>query len=168
MKNCLLIVFLLVASITSASSQPFPQRCEGTWKGTMYIWSKGTLVDSVGIVFTVQPMLNEAGVWIWRTEYISEKMPMTKNYTLRQNQNQFNEFWMDEGDGVLLTNYVFGNKMYSSFKVEKSWLTASYELVDKQLIFEVTSGEVSKVKSKGVTNYSCDFLQRVVLTKVNL
>lgn len=167
-KFFLITAFSLIGLVTSVFAQSFPERCEGTWKGTMYIWSKGILRDSVGIVFTVNPLQGEVLSWNWKTQYLSEIMPMTKNYTLIQSQNQENEFLMDEGDGVVLTNYVFENKMYSLFKVKNNWLTACYELRDDQLIFEVTSGEVSKVSSKGVTNYSFDFLQRVVLKKVQL
>lgn len=148
------------------AAQSFPERCEGRWQGMMQIWSKGVLMDSVGIVFTVQPFAGEAGRWNWKTEYISEKMPLTKNYTLIEKSEQSNEYLMDEGDGVVLTNYVFGNKMYSLFKVGKIWLTASYEFVAEYLIFEVTSGNKTNEKSKGVENYSFDFLQRVVLKKV--
>jgi len=162
------VLFLLFTSCIFSPSfaQSFPERCEGRWHGMMHIWSKGVLTDSVGIIFTVQPIANEVRSWTWTTEYISEKMPMSKNYKLIQKSEQSNEYVMDEGDGVVLTNYVFENKMYSLFKVGKLWLTASYEFVAEYLIFEVTSGTKSKEKSKGVQNFSFDFLQRVRLTKL--
>lgn len=166
MKRFVLILLFNTAFFVSSFAESFPERCEGKWQGMMHIWSKGVMMDSVGIVFTVLPIANETGAWTWTTEYISEKMPMTKNYKLIKNTNQPNEYLMDEGDGVILTNYVFGAKMYGLFKVGKIWLTASYEFIDEFLIFEVTSGTLSKVKSKGVVNYTFDFLQRVILKKV--
>ncbi len=159
------VLFFSGILFNSSFAESFPERCEGKWQGMMHIWSRGVLMDSVGIFFTVQPIVNEVRCWTWTTEYVSDRTPMTKNYKLIQKNEQSNEFIMDEGDGVVLTNYVFENKMYSLFKVGKIWLTSSYEFAGDHLIFEVTSGVVAKVKSKGVVNYTYDFLQRVCLTK---
>lgn len=167
MIKTFIMVFVSFTFAWNASSRSFPQRCEGNWKGTMHIWSKGQIRDSVDVVFTVAQSAEESGRWIWKTEYLSEKMPMVKNYTLIEKAESSNEYLLDEGDGVVVTNYVFGNKMYSNFKVGKNWLTASYELIDELLIFEVSSGVVSKEKTTGVTNYTIDFLQRVELLKMH-
>lgn len=166
MKKLFLVLFFAIGLVPETFAQSFPERCEGKWEGTMHIWAKGMLVDSVGILFSVQPFAGEAGYWYWKTEYVSEKVPMVKDYTLIQKQDTPNEFLMDEGDGVVLTNYVFGNKMYGLFRVGKVLLTSCYELVGEHLIFEVTSGQKEKTKSKGVTNYSYSFLQRVVLKRI--
>ena len=165
MKLKLFVVtfFVLLSSISMAQNKNFVQRCEGTWQGTMFMYAYGNLRDSVTIRLTVQPFAGEAGHWYWKTEYLSEKMPMTKDYTLVQQSDYV--FELDEGDGVTLLNYVHGNKMHSLFEVAKTWLTASYELVNESLIFEVTSGTKSKDKSKGVTNYTVDFIQRATLVK---
>jgi hypothetical protein len=166
MKQIILLLFFVSGFLGKSYAVSFPERCEGKWQGMMHIWSKGVLRDSVGIIFTVQPIANEVRSWTWTTEYISEKMPLTKNYKLIHKNELSNEFIMDEGDGVVLTNYVFENKMYSLFKVGKIWLTSSYEFAGDCLIFEVTSGIKSNEKSKGVENYTFDFLQRVTLKKV--
>lgn len=146
--------------------QTFPQKCEGQWQGMMYIWSHNKLVDSVQVNFTVEPISDKNGAWIWKTEYISEKMPMTKNYLLIEKDVAKGIYILDEGDGVILQNYVYGNKLYCLFQVDKIWLTSSYELVGDNLVFEVTSGHKLKNTSKGVKNYSFEILQRVVLTKL--
>ena len=105
--------------------------------------------------------------WTWKTDYRSEKMPVTKDYILRKDSKAENTFLLDEGDGVILTNYLTGNKLYSNFETEGIFLTSSYELVDKRLVFEVTSGKkLNEAEESGVTNYSVDFVQRVVFQKV--
>lgn len=147
----------------SGKTQHFVEECEGVWFGSMQIYARGVLVDSVAVRLTVTPIPSEENRWVWNTEYLSDKMPMTKAYVLIQQSES--TFLLDEGDGVLLTNTVFGNKMYSLFKVDKTWLTASYELLGDTLIFEVTSGQRSKQKSKDAKNYSVDYVQRVVLKK---
>ncbi len=168
MKNLIrffcLIFFVIQNSV--AKADPFPTLCEGTWKGTMHIWSSGRLMDSVKIKLTILPLMDERGTYSWKTEYFSETHPMVKDYIIYQKEGSIHEYIIDEGEGVLLTNYVYGSKMYNLFKVGKTWLTSSYEFLEDQLIFEVTSGAKSKLKSKGgVANYTFDFLQRAVLKR---
>lgn len=164
-KNMLLFIALNLVAVSFAS---FPERCEGVWSGQMKIHAYGNLIDSVNIEFTVEKIVDESWPtgWIWKTNYLSEKMPMTKDYKLFAHTTRADIFLLDEGNGVILTNYVTADKMYSVFKVGKTWLTSSYEFIGDKLVFEVTSGTVSKEKSKGVTNYTTDFVQRVELIKV--
>lgn len=143
----------------------FPEQCVGKWEGTMYIYAYGKLRDSVQVEFNVQVL--DSNSWTWKTDYRSEKLPVTKDYILRTDSKDVNTFLLDEGDGVMLTNYIVGNKLYSNFETEGILLTSSYEFVGKQLIFEVTSGKKqNEAEESGVTNYSVDFVQRVVFQKV--
>lgn len=160
-----LIFFSLKISL--AMADPFPTLCEGTWQGTMNIWSHGRLMDSVKIKLTILPLLDERASYSWKTEYLSETNPMVKDYIIYQKEGSIYEYIIDEGDGVLLTNYIYDSKMYNLFKVGKTWLTSSYEFLGDRLIFEVTSGAKSKLKSKGVVNYTFDFLQRAVLRRID-
>ena len=145
--------------------QSFPEQCTGKWTGTMYIYAYGNLRDSVQVELSVQVIDDQS--WTWKTDYRSEKMPVTKDYILRKDSKAENTFLLDEGDGVILTNYLTGNKLYSNFETEGIFLTSSYELVDKRLVFEVTSGKkLNEAEESGVTNYSVDFVQRVVFQKV--
>ncbi|MBI3135349.1 MAG: hypothetical protein HYZ14_11800 [Bacteroidetes bacterium] len=162
------ILLLLIVVSNGIYGQNFAQRCEGEWQGTMYIhqtYGDSLLTDSVVVAFTVTPFGGEAGYWIWNMEYLSEKTPVTKAYTLIQKSDT--QFLLDEGDGIVLPNYVAGSKMYSTFEVDGTWLTASYEFVNETLVFEVTSGHVSEPYSKGeVTGYTIDVVQRVVLIRL--
>ncbi len=73
---------------------------------------------------------------------------------------------LDEGDGVVLTNYLTGTKLYSNFVTEGILLGSSYEWIDEKLVFEVTSGKKrNEAEESGVTNFTVDFVQRVVLQK---
>ena len=86
----------------------------GVWEGTMYIMAQGQLRDSVGIIFTVAKT-DDPKAWTWRTQYISEKFPMTKDYILRLQDEEKQIYLTDEGDGVVLYDYLFGEKLYSVF-----------------------------------------------------
>ena len=58
-----------------------------------------------------------------------------------------------------------GDRLLSTFEVKGILLTANYELRGNELIFEVTSGKKDSETGGGVTNYSVNALQRVVLKK---
>lgn len=48
----------------------------------MHISSRGSLKESVKVILTVAKGSNP-NEWTWETEYLSEKLPMTKDYVLR-------------------------------------------------------------------------------------
>ncbi|MEY4930886.1 MAG: hypothetical protein RI909_1610 [Bacteroidota bacterium] len=162
-KNILLILFMMV-TIMTVHAQSFPDQCVGTWHGTMQIFSRGILKDSVKVVLTVAKT-NQPNEWSWKTEYLSEKFPMTKDYVLRLKDAEKNIYVTDEKNGIELMDYLFHNKLYSIFETQGIFLTSSYELRGKELIFEVTSGKKTGTADQPVMNYSVDNLQRVVFRK---
>ena len=106
----------------------------------MHIYRQGQIADSVQIIFTVEKA-DEANTWTWKTQYISEKYPMTKDYQLKIEDPEKGYYLLDEGDGIVLRDYGFGDKIYSVFEVQGILLTSSYELKGDHLIFEVSSGK---------------------------
>lgn len=162
---CLLIGLCSIETANAQSNPSFPEQCIGTWKGMMYIYAYGNLRDSVQVELSVAKI--EDNSWKWRTDYISEKMPVTKNYIMRVDPKSAHTFLLDEGDGVVLTNYLTGTKLYSNFETEGILLGSSYEFMEGNLVFEVTSGKkLNEAEESGVTNYSVDFVQRVILKKM--
>lgn len=159
-----IVLLLLIGVYPAKAQQLFPDRCIGVWKGMMHIYSKGIKKDSVTVVFEVHKQ-NDAA-WSWKTKYVSEKLPMVKDYTLRQSNNQY-EFITDEGNNIKLQEYVYGNKMYSQFETGNILLTSSYELINPgKLIFEVTAASKSpQNETNEIQNYTVVSLQRVVLIK---
>ena len=97
----------------------------------MYIWSRGTVVDSVEVKLTILKNSESPKRWIWKTEYLSESMPVIKDYQLVERDSLRGLYGTDEGDGIELKNYLFGNKLYSAFDVDGIMLTSSYELIGR-------------------------------------
>ncbi|WP_430899505.1 MULTISPECIES: hypothetical protein [unclassified Paraflavitalea] len=159
------VLFALILINVSSVAQPssFPERCIGLWKGAIDIYSKGVLKQQIPVTFTVA-YINDSLGYTWKMEYQTGEKPMAKDYRLVYEKSS-NRFVVDEGDGIKLYEYPVQNKMYSMFEVSGSVLTASYELVGEQLIFEVTSGKKFETVN-GVSNYSVDGVQRVVLKRV--
>lgn len=162
-----LSIFAVSAFTETASAQVnknFAQQCIGTWKGMMYIYAYGNLRDSVQVELSVAKIDDQS--WKWRTDYLSKKMPITKDYVMRLDTTSSHVLLLDEGDGVVLTNYLTGTKLYSNFVTEGILLGSSYEWIDEKLVFEVTSGKKrNEAEESGVTNFTVDFVQRVVLQK---
>lgn len=164
MKECLSCWMLVMVFISTAAAQSFPDNLTGTWAGVMRMYKDGKVRDSVNIRFTVKPG-TAANTWSWKTDYLSAKMPMTKDYTLRLLNQATQTYELDEGGGVVLNDYLVGNKLYCVFETHEIMLTSTYELRDGALIFEVTSGKKLGEQSD-VVNYSVQHVQRAILHRL--
>lgn len=159
-----IIFCILFAWFTLRGQLSFPEKCIGTWTGTMYIYNRGSLVDSVPIRLSVN-RTNAQDTFIWKTAYLSEKFPLVKDYKLVISDAGKGVFKTDEGDGVILIDYLFENKLYSVFETQGILLTSTYEWLENQIIFEVTSGKELQT-TNGVKSYSVLNLQKAVLKKM--
>jgi hypothetical protein len=163
-------VYLSIALLAVTFFQPlkaqvaFGDKCIGNWEGTMYLYGKGQLRDSVPVQLSVQKTASP-NIWSWKTSYLSKTQPMVKDYKLVLKDAVTKSYETDEGDGVILKDYLFQNKLYNLFETQGIFLTSSYELIGDQLIFEVSSGKKLEEENKGVTNYSVTSLQRVIFRK---
>ncbi len=163
MKIVLTLACFFIVNI-SVAQKLFSDKCIGNWKGVMKIYSKGILKDTVTVLLTIQKQTDTS--WMWKTEYISTKIPVTKNYKLRLKDKANGIYVTDEGDGIELKDYLFDDKLYSVFETEGIMLTSFYELRGKQLYFEVTSGKKIMEDAKEVVNYSVNNVQKVVFKKI--
>lgn len=158
--------FLFICLFFSASTfaqKSFPEQCLGEWEGMMYIYSQGSLVDSVATSFSAA-RTEAPHTFTWVTSYHSPTQPMVKDYKLKLLDAEKKLYAVDEGGGVALNAYLFDHKMYSVFETQGIVLTSTYELVDDALVFEVTSG-TNLEPGRDVMNYSVRNLQRVVFRK---
>lgn len=130
----------------------------------MNIYNASVLRDSVNVSLTVAKTQNP-NEWAWKTEYLSSKMPLVKDYKLRLKEAVKNSYVTDEGDGIELSDYLFNNKLFCIFDTHTILLTSTYELMGNKLIFEVTSGQKETESSGELTNYVENNLQRVVFYK---
>lgn len=157
-----LFLFVFSSLLFSAQGQDkFPDRCIGRWGGTLYMYNNGIIRDSVEVLLTIAP-INDTS-WIWKTEYLSQKQPLVKDYQLKYLEK--NVFITDEGEGIELLNYQFENKLFSTFETQGIYLTAKYELIDDNLIFELTSGK-KKNEANSITNYSIDAVQYIRFSRM--
>ena len=161
-KNIFISCSLFFAFSLQANAQTrFPEKCIGKWQGTMYIFHQGKIRDSVDVLLHIKPINDTA--WTWKTEYLSARQPMIKDYVLRHVGG--NKYVTDEGEGIELMNYQFDQQLLSTFETEGILLTANYRLQNGSLYFEVTSGKKLQL-GNNVTSYSIDNLQQVMLHRI--
>ena len=158
-----LVVLLAFFCSTAFAQELFPDRITGRWTGMLHLWKNGELQDSVIVILTVRPLGGET--WQWRMEYKSAMRPMTKDYRIRVLDRKQHTFITDEGGGIELEDYTFGDRMMSMFETQETWLTSTQELSGGQLRFQVTAGKKTRTLDQGVTNYSVTSLQRATLTR---
>ena len=151
------ITFWLVLTTGNAlSQQEFGTACAGNWKGMMHLFKAGALIDSVPLVLEINQKTDS--VFQWKMQYLSEKMPVTKDYLLVFKGGNY--FRIDEGNGIQIDAYLFSNRLVSQFETEGILLTSTYELRGDELYFEVTSGTKEK-SDADVQSYHVGFLQHV-------
>ena len=106
------LIFISLAFLFFHANAQQIKITDGVWKGTLMIWKENKIVDSVPTELTIKTIIKDS-IWQWKTEYLSATMPVTKDYTLRIIDKQKGIYITDEGDGVDLMNYSFGNKLLS-------------------------------------------------------
>lgn len=163
MRILIITVFFILGNTTHVGAQILTE-WHGQWHGMMHMFRNGRMTDSVDVILTIKP-LNDSTL-TWKTEYKSDKQPMTKDYTMKSVDIVKGVYATDEGEGVLLDTYLIDHTLFNVFEVEGILLTATYRLLGDEINFEVTSGKKGKIVAGGVTNFSVNFVQRVRLRRV--
>lgn len=166
MKQVFIFFTLVLLSFPISGQSYFPDQCTGVWEGQMTIYAEGVAVDSVAVKMTIEKV-SDSLIWNWKTEYISEKYPITKDYKLILEDPSSNKYLLDENNGIFLYAYVFGNKMYSNFEVQGTYLSSVYTLQGDELIFEITSGKDIGMTGNDIRNFSIINLQQSILKRKN-
>ncbi len=137
---------------------------DGRWSGVMKIYKANKVMDTVSVELTIRTIVKDS-VWQWKTEYLSTKMPVIKDYLLKVQDRTKGIYITDEQDGTELLNFLIGNKMYCQFEIPNMLLTSSYEWRGNEIIFEITAGKKTTEK-KEIINYTVNTLQTVTLKKI--
>lgn len=138
---------------------------DGKWSGMLHIMRENAIVDSVITELDIKTIIKDS-IWQWKTEYKSTTMPVIKDYTLRVKDRKKGVYVTDEGDGLELLNFVFGNKMYCNFETQGILLSSSYEWINDDIVFEIASGKKADMTANEVTNFTVRNLQKVTFKKI--
>lgn len=146
------------------AQESFPEKCMGNWGGTLYIYQKGQLKDSVSVTLEVKPS-GQPKEFHWVTTYESEEHPLVKDYLLQIDQQEPEKYILKEGEGVELLMYGFDNKLYSLFETQNTMLSSTYEIRNDTLYFE-TSSASQQATGSVVTSFQIGYLQKAVFTRI--
>jgi hypothetical protein len=168
-RNTLFALGLCACAIP-ASAQILPQ-FHGTWVGSCdYTQVDGTN-EVVSLTITIAPL--SATEVSWGLNYQGGSIgTLVKNYVLRAVDVAANHYVLDEQNGILIDEYLFGDRLVSSFDVGNDTRLAASTTVDGNTMhFEnVAYGgrQVNRTRGGGVAvlSYgaqsieSCDLLRQ--------
>jgi hypothetical protein len=158
-----IILLLHLKTQCQPTTVPFPQRCEGTWNGNLTILKKGIPTDTVPVKLSVAP-IPHTNRHTWKTEYLSEKYPVVKNYEMVPSDSMPHTFILDEKNDIYLYLFQTNNKLHGQFSVNGNMLYSTYELRGEQLYFEIATFQPLN-NTKGVENYQLINLQKAIFTR---
>jgi len=158
----IVLLFLGFGSYKLNSQTQFIKSICGEWEGTIFIYNKNH-VDSVNAKLTIAET-DTVNCWTWRTEY-SDYRNTLKDYRIVYESD--NKFFIDEGDGIKLSTYLYDNKLYSFFEAEQFKITATYEhTTDDKLIFEIIIANNPTELVDEITDYQTNGIQKVIFSRI--
>jgi hypothetical protein len=140
--------FLFSAQLPAQKNAPaFPHSFVGNWKGSLQWMVTGKPVQTFTMQLRVQPT-DTAGVFTWQIIY-GDKEQDNRPYLLKPADPSKNHWVIDENNGIVLDNYVFGSCLTGAFTVMDNTILNSYCLEDGKLKVEFSSIKLSGKKTTG-------------------
>lgn len=175
MKKGTILSMLLFFSLAAFSQeQGFPKSWTGNWKGELRWFKAGqTEPQTVQMELRIHPT-DSAGTYTWQLIY-GEGGQDNRPYLLVPKDPKTGHWVVDERNGIVLDQFLIGNKLCGAFTVQNSTLVNSYQIEKGQLIVEfytmaakplVTTG-LGTEESPKVDSYRLSAYQKAVLIKSN-
>lgn len=160
------------AQLQAQSSGTFPTAFLGHWKGKLQWQRPGKSAQEFTMQLIIQPA-DSAGQYTWQIVY-GDSMQDNRPYRIKPVDAAKGHWVIDEGDGILLDTYIFGNTITGAFTVQGSTIVDEYKVENKQIQVtfhtillgsKTTSGkgtdEVPFVDSYRVAGYQSGVLTRL-------
>jgi hypothetical protein len=130
-----MLPLLLFSFIANAQQSKFPQSWTGNWKGELQ-WNKtgNDTVQKVKMELHIQPF-TEAGKYNWQIIYGNNKAD-NRPYILFAKDSAKGHWAIDENNGIILDQFLIGDKFCGAFTVQNSTIINSYWLEGDKLIVE--------------------------------
>ena len=115
-----MFVFLLLPLFIQAQGI---KQFEGNWKGDLYAYNSKGEFKIAEMQLNIEPS-DSAGVWKYRMIYGEKDI---RNYKLRTVDASKNRYAVDEGNNIILSEDLIGNRLISCFEVLNSMLITTLE-----------------------------------------
>ena len=137
------------------------------------IYSGLGLQDQLKMELIIQPIANSKN-YTFTIVYDTGLDLSKREYELIVVDKEQGLFIVDEKNTIMIESYFIGGKWFQRFEVAGSMLICTIEQQEKNLVWEITSGESKKISTSGDTNidgilevntYPLGVYQRAVLSK---
>jgi hypothetical protein len=160
--QCVLSMGFLILQHFVHGQFNIPNDYEGNWHGMMYLSHSGAVHDSVNVQFLIQRMNNFE--WQWKTDYKSDKMKLSKDYTLKYKGH--NHYVLDEHNGIHLQFYLYGDKLFSIFEMGDQCFIGTYIFESNKIHFEIISGKYLSMENESIRHFHVVNVQRVTFKRL--
>lgn len=147
----------------------------GHWQGTLHWYQAGKKEpQKVKMQLIIQP-IDTANVYTWQIIY-GDQGQDNRPYLLKPVDTTKGHWQVDERNGIVLDQYLIGNRFTSAFTVQTTTILDSYWREGKNLVAEfysltakpvATTGEGTEDSPK-VDSYGTKSYQRAVLQPLSL
>ena len=128
--------------VTSAleMSYEFPEDWLGIYTGTLQMYRPGTERNlyPAEVILTIAET-PDSNRWEWNSVYTSEgREPVEKKYFIvHPDTLGTNQFVMDEDNGILIDQHLYGNTFAGAYTVNDQFFTFSYTKIGEELLYEL-------------------------------
>ena len=141
--GCLLISFFTTAQ------ESFPQNWLGHYKGDLLIYD----ADSVRIKLIMELSISKTNVdslFDWSITYDFKNKKDVRAYSLVLVDRTKGYYKIDERNSIEIDSYLHnGNILTSFYKVEESYIIASYTKIEETIVFEIIAGKSTPISTTG-------------------
>jgi hypothetical protein len=173
MKRVFFIIFGMFYIAAHAQQGNFPGNFIGKWTGKLQWMTEGKPMEEFNMQLIIEPA-DTSGQYTWRIIYGDEGKD-NRPYLLKPVDTAKGHWVVDEGDGIVLDNYVHGNAIHGAFTVLGNTVIDNYKIEHGNLIVEFLSIKLADKKTSGrgtedtpfVDSYKITSYQTGVLHKVD-
>ncbi len=170
----LLIGCIIFSTGSFAQANEFPATWMGNWKGELHWYKMGKPEpQKVNMELRIHPADN-ANTWTWQIIYGSATED-NRPYKLVRKDSIGIHWVIDENNGIVLDQFMIGNKFCGAFTVMTSTIINSYWMEKDELHVEFynlsakptsTTG-LGTEESPNVDSYRMGSFQKAVLKRIN-
>lgn len=152
----------------------FPNGFTGHWKGKLNWVVAGQPTRQFTMQIKIRETVDTAGWYHWHISY-GDSVKDERPYILRPVDKNKGHWVIDEGNGIILDNYVFDNCLQGSFSVMNNTIINNYCVENEKMKVEFFTIRMADKKTSGmgsdesptVDSYRMAGYQYGILEKVN-
>ena len=169
----LILAILMILSISLGAQNEFADQWNGTWKGELSWYTPGAKTpQSVAMEISIAPVQDSTDQFHWEMVYAGN-YDAVRAYVLQAVDKTKGKWMIDEKNGILLEQFLYGNQLTGVFTVQDATIVNSYRVEQDQMTVEFTSFKLSPSLSSGgqsedippVESYTVYSYQRAVLKR---